>query len=209
MIGKEIRSSELKTTTGIQQTRKDSEPILPSITGGFFDEVVRNSSPSSPETSTASTPKEPIITTSNLYKHAPTIVFIKEKYKNYLEWLASNYAANNAPDQTQPKSSSSSSPTTSHHLAWYDFEQSLSRKQKGDNSHVRSVGSTATAAEKDEMLRYSLEHLDSSMASQNHKLLAAVLNSLRNSKEFNATAEKQRRLGLKLDLDAVRRPQMV
>lgn len=209
MIGKEIRSSELKTTTGIQQTRKDSEPILPSITGGFFDydNEVRNSSPSNPETATASTPKEPIITTSNLYKHAPTIVFIKEKYKNYLEWLASNYAANNAPDQTQPKSSSS--PTTSHHLAWYDFEQSLSRKQKSDNSHVRSVGSTATAAEKDEMLRYSLEHLDSSMASQNHKLLSAVLNSLRNSKEFNATAEKQRRLGLKLDLDSVRRPQMV
>lgn len=49
-------------------------------------------------------------------------------------------------------------------------------------------------------LRHSLDNLDSTVVAHNQKLLAAVLNTLRGSKEVNEC---------RLDLDGVRKSQIV
>lgn len=135
-----------------------------------------------------------VIDITNLYKQSPTILFVKEKYKVYLDWLARNYAAHESPNHH------------SHHLAWYDFEKSLDKT----GTHPHPTYNVNTHFQQFRPHHYhpngqqnqTLESLDSSVAAHNQRLLANVLSTLRNNREFGCEDRR-------LDLDSIRRCQPI
>lgn len=157
-----------------------------------------------------------VIDKTNLYKHSPTIVFVKEKYKVYLDWLAHNYAS-----LQQQQSSSSQHHVQHHHLAWYDFEKSLDKSTTTQHSttnnstsfHDNHVNQTQQQQQHHYLSAHhqpnhhfvhagnhqTMDSLDSSVVAHNQRLLAAVLGTLRNSREFTVVDERR------LDLDSIRR----
>lgn len=136
-----------------------------------------------------------VIDITNLYKQSPTILFVKEKYKVYLDWLARNYAAPESPHH-------------SHHLAWYDFEKSLDKTGTHPhptynvNTHFQQLRTHHHTYPQNGQQHQTLESLDSSVAAHNQRLLANVLSTLRNNREFGCEDRR-------LDLESIRRCQPV
>jgi hypothetical protein len=73
----------------------------------------------------------------NLYKTSPTIAFIKQKYKMYLEWLNENNKK-----EVLNKNASSINPNGKalniNQLTWYSYERSLRSQHNNHNSHSHS-----------------------------------------------------------------------
>ncbi len=66
-----------------------------------------------------------------LYKTSPTIAFIKQKYKMYLEWLDQNNNKSFSPNSTN---NSNKNPNINQ-LTWYSYEKSLKNRHSNHTNH--------------------------------------------------------------------------
>jgi hypothetical protein len=77
----------------------------------------------------------------NLYKTSPTIAFIKQKYKMYLEWLNEN---NKKDALTKNGSGNPNGKTLNiNQLTWYSYERSL-RTQHNSHSQPKKINSNSS-----------------------------------------------------------------